>query len=516
MKVHPGRLHVALLSGVALAAVSSGFAEASESNEARIARLEAALAELQGELRDLKAAAAASRAEVRPDAVPPPPPPPVAPPAVTASLDNGRPTLSTSDGQFSASIRALMQLDGAIHDQDDAGPLATDFRRGSFDDAAENDRARDLGNGFNFRRLRIGVEGKAFGDFQYNFTYEFGGSGNEDSGTVNAAWVQYGGLGFARLRFGAFAPTTSLGDAVSASGSVFVERPSVVEVVRALAGADTRKGAGLFAGGERWTLGGTVTGNLTGVQTHDEQLGFVGRATVVPYRVDGSLIHLGFNANLIIDPATTGPDVPGGAPSPIRLRERPELRVDSTRLVDTDHIDADGVTALGLEFGAQHNAFYVQAEYFDIAVERRASLLPDPRFSGWYLQGSWVLTGERRVYNAGAAGFESPRPARIFSLEKGNWGAWELAMRYSVLDLNYRENDLPTLGSIRGGEQEILSVGLNWYLNPAVSMQFSYRNVSVDRTSPGGAAFGAGATPALGVQVGQDLNIYSLRTQYAF
>jgi phosphate-selective porin OprO/OprP len=159
-----------------------------------------------------------------------------------------------------------MQLDGAIHDPDDAGPLATDFRRGSFDDATENDRARDLGNGFNFRRLRIGVEGKAFGDFQYNFTYEFGGSGNEDSGTINAAWVQYGGLGFARLRFGAFAPTTSLGDAVSASGSVFVERASVVEVVRALAGADTRKGAGLFAGGERWTLGGTVTGNLTGVR----------------------------------------------------------------------------------------------------------------------------------------------------------------------------------------------------------------------------------------------------------
>jgi type II secretory pathway component PulM len=72
MKVHLGRLHVALLSGVALAAVSSGFAEASESNEARIARLEAALAELQGELRELKAASAASRAEVRPDAVRPP------------------------------------------------------------------------------------------------------------------------------------------------------------------------------------------------------------------------------------------------------------------------------------------------------------------------------------------------------------------------------------------------------------------------------------------------------------
>jgi len=518
MKVHPGRLHIALLAGAALAALSSGLAEASESNEARIARLEAALAELQGELRELKAATAASRVEARPAAVPPAPPPPVAPPAVTASLNSGRPTLATSDGQFSASFRALMQLDGAIHDQDDAGPLATDFRRGSFGDATENDRARDLGDGFNFRRLRLGVEGEAFGGFQYNFTYEFGGSGNEESGKILAAWVQYDGLEFARLRVGAFAPATGLEDGVPASSSVFVERASVVELVRGLAGADTRKGAGFHAGGERWTLGGTVTGNLSGVQTYDEQLGFVGRATVMPYRGDGSLIHLGFNANLIINPAATGPDVPGGAPSPIRLRERPELRVDATRLVDTGDIDAEGVTSLGVEFGAQYNALYVQAEYFDIVVERRASLLPDPRFSGWYLQGSWILTGERRVYNAGAAGFENPRPARIFSLENGTWGAWELAMRYSVLDLNYRENALPALGAIRGGEQDILSLGLNWYLNPALTLQFAWRNVSVDRTSPGGAAFGAGpfATPPLGTQVGQDLNIYSLRTQYAF
>ena len=37
------------------------------------------------------------------------------------------------------------------------------------------------------------------------------------------------------------------------------------------------------------------------------------------------------------------------------------------------------------------------------------------------------------------------------------------------------------------------------------------------RGALGAAAFGAGAaTPGLGVDVGQDLNIYSFRTQYAF
>lgn len=516
MQVNPGRLRAALLAGVALAVVSGGIAQARETNEERIARLEAALAELQGELRALKADAVAARAEARPAAPAAPPPAPAAPPAATVSLKNGRPTLASADGQFTTSFRGLMQLDGALYDQDDAGPLASDFRRGSFGDAGENDRARDMADGFNFRRIRLGIEGKAFGDFQYNFTYDFGGSGTEEGGKVNAAWLQYDGLGVARLRVGAYAPTTSLEDGASNASSLFAERAAVAEVVRGLAGGDARVGAGLYAGGERWTLSGTVTGNIAGVQTYDEQLGFVGRATFVPYKQDDTLIHLGLAANVIINPSATGPDVPGGTPSPIRLRERPEIRVDSARLVDSGSIDSDGVTALGLEFGAQRRNLYLQAEYFDIAVERRASALPDPDFSGWYVQGSWVLTGESRNYNAGSAGFDGPKPAKAFSLEKGTWGAWELGLRYSVLDLNYRENDLPALGSIRGGEQEILSVGLNWYLNPGMAMQFTWRNVSVDRTSPGGTAFGAGVTPALGVQVGQDLNIYSLRTQYAF
>jgi phosphate-selective porin OprO/OprP len=506
MTFYRGKSRAALLAGVAIACISGSAAHAQESPEARIARLEAALEELQAQLADLKASTAAQVGDVR-----------KAQAATTVSIGNGRPTIASADGQFTASFRGVLQLDGAIHDQDDAGPLASDFRRGSFGDTVENDRARDMVDGFNFRRVRLGIEGKAFGDFEYNFTYDFGGSGNEEGGKINAAWLQYNGLGFARLRVGAYAPTTGLEDGASNTSSLFAERPAVAEVVRGLAGGDARVGAGLYAGGDRWTLGGTITGNVAGVQTYDEQVGFVGRATYVPYKRADSLVHLGVNANIVASPAATGPGLPGGAPSPIRLRERPEIRVDTTRLVDTGNIDADGVTSLGVEFGAQYKNFYVQGEYFDIAVERRASALPDPDFNGWYIQGSWILTGEARRYNAGG-GFDGPRPAKPFSFKEGNWGAWELGLRYSVLDLNYRENDLPALGSIRGGEQEILSLGLNWYLNNGVTVQFAYRDVSVDRTSPGGTAFGgaAPATPVIGTQVGQDLNIYSFRTQYAF
>lgn len=499
-----GRLRAALLTGVAIACFG-GAAQAQESPEDRIARLEAALADLQGQLADLKASTAASVGQVR-----------QAQQATTVSLANGRPTIASGDGNFTAAFRGVFQLDGAIYDQDDAGPLATDFRRGSFNDATENDHARDLNDGFNFRRVRLGIEGKAFGDYEYNFLYDFGGSGAEEGGKISAAWLQYNGFGTIKLRAGAFPPATSLEDAASNGSSLFAERASIAETVRGIAGGDGRTAVALLGSGERWNFTAAVTGNVIGTTTFDEQVGLVGRFAYVPYKRGNALIHLGINTTVVINPAATGPGVPGGAPTLLRLRDRPELRVDGTRLVDTGNIDADSLTSVGAEFGALYKNFYIQAEYFDIGIERRASLLPDPEFSGWYVQGSWILTGESRRYSTATAGFDGPRAAKPFSLKEGTWGAWELAIRYSNIDLNYLENALPAAGSIRGGEQNIFSLGVNWYVNNGVTLQAVYRNVQVDRLSPGGTAFIAGSTPALNAQVGQDLDIFAFRTQYAF
>lgn len=504
MTVHRGKFRAALLTGVAIACFG-GAAQAQESPEERIAKLEAALADLQGQLADLKASTAASVSQVRQQQQ-----------ATTVSIANGRPTIASGDGQFSASFRGIFQLDGGIYSQDDAGPLATDFRRGSFGDATENDHARDLSDGFNFRRVRLGIEGKAFGDFEYNFTYDFGGSGVEEGGKLNAAWIQYNGFGPVKVRAGAFAPVTGLEDAASNASALFAERASVAETVRGLAGGDARTAISLLGSGERWNFSAALTGNVAGTTTYDEQVGLIGRFAYVPFKRDKAVIHLGINTNLVISPAATGPGVPGGAPTPLRLRDRPELRVDGTRLVDTGNIDADSLTAIGGEFGALYKNLYVQAEYFDIGIERRNSALPDPEFSGWYIQGSWILTGESRRYSTATAGFDGPRAAKPFSLKEGTWGAWELAVRYSNLDLNFLETALPAAGSIRGGEQDILSFGVNWYVNNGVTLQAAYRNVSVDRRSPGGTAFVAGSTPALNAQVGQDLEIFSFRTQYAF
>lgn len=512
MTVAKTAFRAALIAGASLL-VTAGAASAQTASpddaSARIAALEAQLAALQKQVSDLKAATAASPKDAKPN-----------PNTTSVSLTNGRPTFSTGDGAFTASLRGFFQADAALYDQGAAGPLATDFRRGSFGDTNENDRARDLSDGVNVRRARFGIEGKVFGVFDYNMVYDFGGSGTEEAGKISSAWLQYNGLPM-RVRAGFYPHPTSLEDAASFTGSLFVERASVAETIRGLAGGDGRATLGVFNNGERWSFSAAVTGNTVTTQTFDEQLGFIGRFSVVPFKGDGWLVHTGVNTNLVIHPAKGGPDVAatGGAVSNLRLRDRPELRVDGTRLIDTGNIDADSLTAIGLEFGALRKNVFVQAEYFDIQVKRRNSTLPDPKFNGWYVQAGWTLTGESRRYTTATAGFDAPRPAKPFDLKKGDWGAVELAARYSNFDLDYLAGpagSAPVAGAIRGGEQNILSLGVNWYLNPVVSLSAAYRNVEVKRLSPGGSAFVAGATPPAGAQVGQDLDIWSVRTQYVF
>jgi len=172
-----------------------------------------------------------------------------------------------------------------------------------------------------------------------------------------------------------------------------------------------------------------------------------------------------------------------------------------------------------LEAAATFLNFYVQGEYFLYQFERELpGGLPDPDFSGWYVQAAWALTGETRNWNAANGVFSGLKPAKPLSFDGDGRGALELAVRYSFSDLNYREELLPAAGGIRGGEQEAWTVGLNWYVNNNIRFLLDYQFVDVDRLSSGAAnAYGTGVfVPAAGAQIGQDLEIVSLRTQFTF
>lgn len=439
--------------------------------------------------------------------------------ATAASLPNGKPALATADGRFTANIRVLMMMDGGKYFQKDALPAQV--------------VGRDLNDGFNFRRARIGLDGKLFRDFDYSFIYEFGGSGQEDPGRLHEAFVTYTALKPFRFKVGAFEPNIGLAAAVSTGQMPILERPAPAEVARNVAAGDSRVafqvqandviGAGDTGLAARWMISTAYTANIIALgssaanptlQPFDEQSAWIGRATLAPYFATDWQAHLGVNYQYVIHPNdATGAPIGAATPNryPSQLRDRPELRLDGTRLVDTGAIDSRHTSVLGLEGAFLTGPFTLESEWFRYKIDRRfitAATLPDPHFSGWYIQGGWMLTGESRVYNAVEARIDAPKLTYSFNPEAGTWGAFELVGRYSDLNLNYRAGAAGVAatapGAIRGGEQKIYTLGLNWYLNPTLKVMVDVQHVNIDRL---------GAT---GLQIGQSFNTVAARGQVSF
>ena len=442
------------------------------------------------------------------------------------SFNNNRPTISSADGRSTLSVRALVQADVGHYDQAPAGSLATDFRRGSTGATAnrETNGARDLSNGAYFRRARFGVEGVIARDFNYRFVMELAGAGTEGPTRINDAWINYTGFAPFTLQLGAFSPPANLADATAPDDQLFLERASAAELSRALGGADGRLGVGIRANGARWFGALTLTSRaVNDAEVYDSQSALVGRAATLLAGSEDYNLHLGASGTYVLHPADQGIDA-SGARYGMRFRERPELRIDSTRLIDTGSINARHAYAAGVELAANWRNFLLQGEHYWFGIERaKPTTLQNPRFDGYYLEGSWVITGEPHRYNAASASFQNPRPRVAFSPGNG-WGAWELALRFSHTDLNFNEGldgAASTANSVRGGEQDIFTVGVNWYLNTNLKLLLNYSHIKVDRLNPARAAspipFGdAPLTPPFGVQIGQDLNSYALRTQFSF
>jgi phosphate-selective porin OprO/OprP len=482
-----------------------------DQGEAKVAALQQQLDGVNAQLAEVKTAQTADASDIITLKAPPP---------VTVSLPNGKPALASSDGRFTANVRAIVMLDTGKYFQKDNLPAQV--------------TNRDLNDGTNFRRARFGIDGKLFKDFDYALIYEFGGSGAEDAGHIQEAWVQYTGWKPFRLKVGAFEPNIGLSAAVSTSQMILMERPAPAEVARNVAAGDSRSaiqltGNGLWGEGDsgiatRWLASAAITGNTVGTlnsaasgftaQPSDEQTGIIGRFALAPFDSTNWQAHFGINAQYVTQPNDSGASVnPRYA---IQLRDRPELRLDGTRLVDTGAIDSRNASVLGGEFGFTSHQFMLESEYFEYKIDRRntTAVTPsNPHFNGWYVQGAWVLTGENRPYNPAEGRFDAPKMNYNFNPAAGTWGAFELAARYDELNLNYHDcgaghaiptSPAPCFDAIRGGDQKISTVGLNWYLNPDIRFMFDFLHVDVNRFN------------AAGLQVGQRYNAIALRSQFVF
>ena len=412
---------------------------------------------------------------------------------VKTTFSNGRPTIASADGKSTLSLRSLVQYDSAYYAQPNRSSLAP-----------------DLSSGSNFRRARFGFDGKAFDDWSFSFLYDLGGTGVEGA-KLSDAYVQYDGWAPFHFRTGSFSTPGGLDDQTSAGDLIFLERAGPTDLARSVAGSDGRKNLlSISAYGDDYYAAATWSvSRAADPAVFDQQNAAVGRLAYRLYKDADTNIQLSGTGSYVFKVAAAAASTAGA--STITFQEGPESTVDATRLISSGAINADSALVWGIEAGANWKNFYAQGGYFGYSIARRASTLPDPEFDGWYLQGTWVLTGESRRYNATTASWGSPRPSQNFDLKSGALGAWELALRYSQVDLNYNagtagSNPAAALGSIRGGVQDGFTAGLNWYPNSVIRFLLDYQRVNVDRL----------ATTAPFQRIGQDFNIFSVRSQLAF
>ena len=230
-----------------------------------------------------------------------------------------------------------------------------------------------------------------------------------------------------------------------------------------------------------------TTRTANDAEVFDSQAAAVGRVGFLVATGNDYNVHLGASGTYVFSPADQGQ---GTTPRhPLRFRDRPEIRVDSVRLIDTGTSTPSMPASMASNSARTGRAsIYRASTSGSTSRGARRATLPDPDFTGYYLQGSWILTGESRRYNAVTGSFQNPRPMVPFSGD-GGFGALELAARYSRMDLNFKEGlegAAASPGSVRGGDQQVWTLGVNWFPNPNIKVMMNYLLIDVDRLNPAG------------------------------
>lgn len=130
--------------------------------------------------------------------------------------------------------------------------------------------------------------------------------------------------------------------------------------------------------------------------------------------------------------------------------------------------DVDNINLINFETAYINGPFSFQGEYLNATVNTKMEAL---KFSNYYGELSYFITGESKNYKGSYEGFGRVKPKKNFDGKDKGAGAWEIALRYSNTDLTDK--------NIFGGIQSDIALGLNWYLNPVTRLMINHIWVNV-------------------------------------
>lgn len=301
----------------------------------------------------------------------------------------------------------------------------------------------DKGLGFSseFRRIRLGGEGKLGAGFGYKLEAEL----SDNAVDLVDTFVTYE-RGPWLLTFGNQNPLQSLDELTGDTSGSFMERAAFTDAFgferRLGISAQYRRGPLLAQLGVFSDDISALANDSDGPAGGDENNSYSvdGRIVYAP-RLGGAQLHLGASAHWR--------RLGRIAASPVRYRQRPYAHSSNSRLIGTPALSVSQETLHGVELAAIRGRWHMAAEGHWFRAVRPGA--PDLNFSGAYAEVGYYLTrGDSRPYGGGMFGATNP----VRPLDKGGMGALQLNLRYDYLELNS--------AGIRGGTQNGYMAALIW------------------------------------------------------
>ncbi len=358
----------------------------------------------------------------------------------TTYWDNGV-RVESDDGDFKIKLGGRIQYDIMFINQDDS--LDAHF---------------EANNGAEFRRARLYTSGTIFGNIKFKFQVDFAPAGV----VIKDAYLTFTKIPvIGNIQAGNFKQPFGVEMLSSSKYITNMERPLTNQF-------DHDRDLGLMLFNSHldkrfsWFAGVFFPANGAGI--------YKGNQYQITTRVSGLPIYNVDNGYKVLN-IDIAYSYHYDNNEELSLKVRPEAHLAPKYLnLTVDALDHNQQANIGLVLVLGPFAFQSEYTIASLAPSTTSTLEKDQYFvDAYYGTLSWFITGEHKNFDKSKTSLDIIEPKR--NLGKGGAGAFEVAVRYSSIDFNDADMQAGTLNDI--------TVGLNWYVNPAVRYTINYINANV-------------------------------------
>lgn len=305
------------------------------------------------------------------------------------------------------------------------------------------------------RRARVGIKGKPTKELKYEVEYSF--TGNNDWRDV---YLQYEFFLNTFLKAGNIKEPIGLEALSTSKVNTFMER-SLTQAFINKRKLGVQMKHYIKSDEHRYSVTAGAFGKSLDdlIDSEEDGTSVVARATYAYIPKKNKLLHLGMGTSYTDYDEQT-----------LKLNTTPESDLFDRNLVSTKVKNVTETNRLAFESAMIWKNFSLQGEYINMHVQNIENSYD---FQSWYLQSSWILTGESRRYKAKKAAFSRLKPKH--PVTEGGLGTWEIALRVSHLDIDDKDEE--------ESQERDYSIGLNWYATSHLRIMVNYVQAELSEPS---------------------------------